>query len=420
MQTLLLVFLIFLLGKTLFEYYLNLLNQRHVEAHGNGVPEAFRETMDEDTYKRSIRYTQARLKFSRFENVFQAVLLALVLGTGFLAWLYPELTEILGTGVWGQAAVLFTIGVLFHIPHLPLDYYEQFGLEAQFGFNKSTKGLWVTDQIKGFLLNAVLMIPLIALLLAMVSRFPDFWWLLGFGVFFGFMLLMMVLYPMLILPLFNKLEPLKDSHLRERLMSLAEKAKFHARTIQVIDGSKRSAHSNAYFTGFGKFRRIVLFDTLIEQLDAEELEAVLAHEIGHYRLGHIPKMLAISGISGLFAFGVIAWLAGRPWFLTGFGFDPDLGIAAVFLLFGLVSGVITFWFSPLTARLSRKHEYEADQFARDVIGSDKPMIGALRKLSEKNLTNLTPHPLYSAWYYSHPTLLERERSLREGAEQATS
>jgi STE24 endopeptidase len=231
---------------------------------------------------------------------------------------------------------------------------------------------------------------------------------------FAFQMLMMILYPKLILPLFNKLTPLPEGELRSRLLALGERTGFKANTIEVIDGSKRSGHSNAYFTGFGRFRRIVLFDTLIAQLTPEELEAVLAHEIGHYRRGHIPKMIALSAATMLGGFAVIAWLARSLWFNTAFGFPPG-EIAPSFLLFGLLSGVVTFWFAPLSNLMSRKFEYEADAFARDAIGGPAAMIGALRKLAQKNLSNLTPHRWFSGFYYSHPTLVEREAALVKAA-----
>jgi STE24 endopeptidase len=199
--------------------------------------------------------------------------------------------------------------------------------------------------------------------------------------------------------------------LRTRLLALGDRTGFRARAIQVMDGSKRSAHSNAFFTGFGRFRRIVLFDTLVAQLTAVELEAVLAHEIGHYRKGHIPKMLAVSAAMQLGGFALIAWLARSPWFNTAFGFPPG-ELAPAFLLFSLLSGFVMFWFSPLANYFSRRHEYEADAFARDAMKDAAPIIAALRKLAQKNLSNLTPHPWFSAFYYSHPTLVERERAVQ--------
>jgi STE24 endopeptidase len=275
--------------------------------------------------------------------------------------------------------------------------------------------LWISDKLKGMLLLVVIGFPLLWLLLALVNWAGEAWWIWGFALMFGFQLLMLILYPKLILPLFNKLTPLPAGELRDRLLALGERTGFRASTIEVIDGSKRSGHSNAFFTGFGRFRRIVLFDTLIAQLTVAELEAVLAHEIGHYRRGHIPKMIVLSAAMLLGGFAVIAWLARSAWFNRAFGFPPG-EIAPSLLLFGLLSGLATFWFSPLLNLLSRKHEYEADAFARDAVGGFGPMIDALRKLAQKNLSNLTPHPWFSAFHYSHPTLVEREAALtRSGA-----
>jgi len=223
---------------------------------------------------------------------------------------------------------------------------------------------------------------------------------------------MMIFYPRLILPLFNKLSPLPDGELKNRLMSLANRAGFSAKTIQIIDGSKRSTHSNAFFTGFGRFRRIILFDTLIDQMDHGQIEAVLAHEIGHYKKGHIPKGLALGFLMSLFGFWLVAYLASCGWFYIAFGFQTD-SLAPAFLLTGLLSGEIGFWVSPFFNTISRRHEYEANRFACEMIGNPTPLISALRKMSEKNLTNLTPHPIFSRFYYSHPTLVEREKSLME-------
>jgi len=213
-----------------------------------------------------------------------------------------------------------------------------------------------------------------------------------------------------ILPLFNRLDPLPEGALRSRLLALADRTGFRAAAIEVIDGSKRSAHSNAFFTGFGRFRRIVLYDTLVAQLESAQLEAVLAHEIGHYRCGHIPKQLALSAVLLAASFAVIAGLARAPWFNPAFGYPPG-SLASSFLLFGLLSGPVTYWFAPLGKVLSRRYEFEADAFARRVVGEAAPLVGALRRLSEKNLSNLTPHPWFSAFYYSHPTLFEREQAL---------
>jgi STE24 endopeptidase len=297
------------------------------------------------------------------------------------------------------------------LPGLPLEWWSQFRLEEKFGFNKSTLKLWVTDHIKSTLLGLVIGFPLMWALLALVGWVGPLWWVWGFALLFGFQMLMMVLYPKVIMPLFNKLTPLPEGAARTRLMALAERTGFRAKTIEVMDGSKRSGHSNAFFTGFGRFRRIVLFDTLMTQLEQEEVEAVLAHEIGHYKRGHIPKRLVTVAFMQLGAFAIIAWLANAPWFNAAFGL-PAGALAPTFLLFGLLGGAVTFWFSPIGHWVSRKHEYEADAFARNAMGGPAPLVGALRKMSRENLSNLTPHPLYSAVYYSHPTLIERERALQ--------
>jgi STE24 endopeptidase len=214
----------------------------------------------------------------------------------------------------------------------------------------------------------------------------------------------------LILPLFNRFTPLPEGTLRERLLRLAERTRFRARSIQIMDGSKRSRHSNAFFIGFGRFRKIVLFDTLMQQQAEPELEAVLAHEIGHFKRKHIPKTLLLGALSSLAGFRIIAWLSHQDWFYRSFGFQPG-GLVPALLLFGLLSGAATFWLSPVAHWWSRRHEYEADAFAAGVMKEAQSLIQALRKLNEKNLSNLTPHPLYSGFYYSHPALLERERAL---------
>lgn len=393
------------------ELILAALNSAEVQRHARSAPPAAAAVMDDATYAKSVSYTLAKSRFGMLAGIFDTFVLGLVLFGGFLPRLFEEVvTWGAPDAIWSRSLFILIAGILISIPSLPFDWWEQFRLEQRYGFNKSTAGLWVTDKLKGLLLTALIGFPLLWALLSVVNLAGEFWWIWAFALVFGFQLLMLVLYPKLILPLFNKLTPLPDGELKDRLMALGDRTGFQARTIEVIDGSKRSGHSNAYFTGFGRFRRIVLFDTLVAQLSPEELEAVLAHEIGHYRRGHIPKMIALSAVSLLVAFAVIAWLARSPWFNASFGFPPA-EMAPSFLLFGLLSGLVTFWFTPVTNLLMRRYEYQADAFARDAIGTAGPMVGALRKLAQKNLTNMTPHPAYSAFYYSHPTIVERERAL---------
>jgi STE24 endopeptidase len=339
--------------------------------------------------------------------------LLIVLFSMVLPWGFHAFTQWLGASAWALAGFLFVTGIALSLPGLPLDWYDQFRLEERFGFNTTTQRLWWLDRLKGLLLGIVLGYPLLVLVLKLVEWTGAWWWLWAWGALLAFQLLMMVLAPVLILPLFNKFTPLPEGSLRERLLKLAEQTRFRARSIQVMDGSKRSRHSNAFFTGFGGFRKIVLFDTLIQQLAEPELAAVLAHEIGHFKKKHIPKTLVVSALGSLAGLYLVALLAKQDWFYQGFGFEPG-SIVPALLLFGLLSGVVTFWFSPLAHWWSRRYEYQADAFARAVMHEPASLIGALRKLNEKNLSNLTPHPLYSGFYYSHPTLLEREQALGAG------
>lgn len=404
----------FLCAKLLLQFWLEILNAREVQSHRGALPASFLGVMDESTYQKSVEYTLAKSRFSRVQLSWDVVVLGLVLFSGLLPALYRMLVPSAGASVFGEAAYLFVVGVLLALPSMPLDWIEQFRLEERFGFNMSTQRTWWMDRIKGLLLSLVLGYPLLLLILKLVQWTGDRWWLWAWALVLGFQLVMVVLAPILIMPLFNKFSPLPEGPLRDRLLALGKRTGFTAAAIQVMDGSKRSKHSNAFFTGFGQFRKIVLFDTLISQLLEVELEAVLAHEIGHYKRKHIPKMLLLSAAGLLLAFFIIAKLAEQPWFYRAFGFEPG-SIVPALLLFSLLSGVVTFWFSPLFNLLSRRFEYQADSYAARTMNETDSLIGALRKLNEKNLSNLTPHPLYSGFYYSHPTLLERERALLKSA-----
>lgn len=399
-----------IIAKLLAELVLAGLNRAEVRRHAGRAPAAVAAIMDEETYAKAVDYTLAKNRFGVWSMLFDTGVLLLVLSSYVLPILFAHVGAWSPAGKWDDALFILFAGVLLSIPGLPFDWWGQFRLEGRFGFNKATPKLWLTDKIKGLALMFIIGMPLLWALLSLVDWVGGNWWVWGFGLMFGFQLLMMVLYPKLIMPLFNKLTPLPDGELKTRLLALADRTGFKAATIEVMDGSKRSGHSNAFFTGFGRFRRIVLFDTLIEQLTPEELEAVLAHEVGHYRRGHIPKTLALSAAIQLGAFAAIAWLARSDWFNPTFHF-PARELAPSFLLFGLVSGAVMFWFSPLSNILSRKHEYEADAFARDAMGGAGSLVAALRKLSQKNLSNLTPHPWFSGFYYSHPTLVEREAAM---------
>jgi STE24 endopeptidase len=390
---------------------LEALNRAEVRRRRGALPPALAGVMDEATFAKAADYTLAKSRFGSIELAYDAAWLAITVFSGVLPWLWTHFNALAPGAAWSGSLFLVATMILLGLPGLPLAWWSQFRLEARYGFNQSTLGLWISDQVKSTALTLVIGFPIAWGLLALVTKMGALWWVWGFGLLFGFQLLMLVFYPKLILPLFNKLTPLPEGDMRTRLLALSDRTGFRAQTIEVMDGSKRSGHSNAFFTGFGRFRRIVLFDTLMNQLVQDELEAVLAHEIGHYKRGHIPKRLATMALLQFGAFAVIAWLAQAAWFNPAFGL-PAGATAATFLLFGLLGGLASFWFTPVGNWVSRKHEFEADAFARDAMGGAAPLSGALRKLSQKNLSNLTPHPLYSAVYYSHPTLVERERALQ--------
>ena len=396
------------------ELWLERLNHRHVLAHADAVPDAFKDFIDPATYSKSVQYTLAKNRFGRVEACYDVAVLLTVLFSGVMPWGFKVFSHGLGDSTWAMAAFLLATGVALALPGLPFSWHAQFRLEQRFGFNTTTPRLWWLDRLKALLLGLALGYPLLVLVLKWVEWTGPGWWLWAWGCVMAFQLLMVVLAPVLILPLFNKFTPLPEGSLRDRLLELARRTGFRARSIQVMDGSKRSRHSNAFFTGFGKSRKIVLFDTLIPQLSEPELAAVLAHEIGHYKKRHIPKMLLWAAAGSLAGFYVMAVLSRQEWFYRAFGFESG-SIVPALLLFGLLHSVVTFWFSPLANLWSRHYEFQADAFAAGALGEVSSLIGALRKLTERNLSNLTPHPLYSRFHYSHPTLLERERALRTRA-----
>src|SRR6516225_5641402 len=412
--------LVLILARAITELWLSRLNQRHVRAYANKVPPALRGIIGEPTYRRSVDYTLAKSCFGDIANLFDAALLIVVLFSGVLPWAFERFTASFGKSIWTMAGFLFVVGIALSILGLPFAWYAQFKLEERFGFNTSTMRTWVLDRVKGFLLALLLGYPLLALVLKLIEWAGATWWLWAAAVVIAFQLLLLLVAPAIIMPLFNKFTRLPEGTLRDRLFALAQRTDFPTRSIEVMDGSKRSRHSNAFFTGFGRYRKIVLFDTLVAQLTEPELESVLAHEIGHYKRRHVLKLLGFSIASVFVAFAVIAWLARQQGLYHAFGFEYRGGFAATnvvpaMLLFGLLAGTISFWVSPFVHIWSRHCEYEADGFARATMGEAQLLIRALRKLSEKNLSNLTPHPLYSAFYYSHPTLLEREGALQVAA-----
>jgi len=321
-----------------------------------------------------------------------------------------------GSALAGALFVVLTMLAL-SIPGVPFDLWAQFRIEERFGFNRMTPKLFVVDMLKSVLVAAALGLPLLALVLWLMDAAGSYWWLYAWAVWVGFNALVLVLYPTVIAPLFNKFEPLADGDLAARIGALLSRTGFSSRGVFVMDGSRRSAHGNAYFTGLGRAKRIVFFDTLLQRLQPPEIEAVLAHELGHFKRRHIAKRLAFSFVSSLVFLAALGWLAGTSWFYQGLGVTPALdgthhGVALV--LFMLVVPVFTFVLAPIASRISRKHEFEADAFAVAHTSGDE-LASALVKLYEDNAATLTPDPLHSAFYDSHPPAAIRIARLQSAA-----
>jgi STE24 endopeptidase len=328
---------------------------------------------------------------------------------GGLDWLNQSLLAWLGAGMAQQLALVVGFMLIGGLIHLPLSLIQTFGVEQRFGFNNMTWRLWLSDMVKGVALGLILGLPIVWLVLWLMQAGGHLWWLYAWGALVAYQLFVMWIAPNVIMPLFNKFTPLEDETLKERVSRLMARAGFTAKGFFVMDGSRRSAHSNAFFTGFGASKRVVFFDTLLKQLSPDEMEAVLAHELGHFKHRHILKMMATSFVMTLLGLALLGWLSQQPWFYTGLGVMPNMASAndaLALLLFLMVVPLFTFFLSPLSAGRSRRFEFEADAYA--VAHSDgKHLAGALLKLYQDNASTLTPDPLYVAFYYSHPPASQR-------------
>lgn len=382
---------------------------RHVARHRGQVPAPFDTTIPLDAHRKAADYTIAKTRFGLLATAFEAAVLVGWTLLGGLDALNQALLGLLGPGLWQQLALIGAFALIGGLIGLPFSWYATFRLEERFGFNKMTPGLWIADGIKGALVGVLVGAPVVALVLWLMGTAGPAWWVWAWGVWMGFNLLALVLYPTLIAPLFNKFEPLADEQLKARVNALMARCGFSAQGLFVMDGSKRSAHANAYFTGFGAAKRVVFFDTLLQQLNADEIDAVLAHELGHYRRRHILKRIALLFALSLLGFAALGWAASQAWFYSGLGVTPAMDApndALALILFLLVVPLFTFFLSPLMAQVSRKHEFEADAFAMEKTrGAD--LASALLKLYQDNASTLTPDPLYARFYYSHPPASER-------------
>ncbi|MDB5855899.1 MAG: family peptidase [Herminiimonas sp.] len=377
---------------------------RHVLAHRAAVPAQFRETVPLVAHQKAADYTIARTKLGLFGLFLSSAVLIGFTLLGGLQWLSVKVIGATGPGMGYQIGLLAAFALISGLIDLPLEYYKQFVLEQRFGFNKMTARLFVTDLAKTTLLGAAIGLPLVWIILVLMERSGNLWWLYAWLVWSGFQLLMLVLFPTVIAPLFNKFTPLADDSLRQRIEGLMGRVGFASKGLFVMDGSKRSAHGNAYFSGFGAAKRIVFFDTLLSRLAPQEIEAVLAHELGHFKLKHIVKRIVVMFAVSLAFLALLGYLKNQVWFYTGLGVEPMLGAgndAMALILFMLSLPVFTFLFSPLTSISSRKHEFEADAFAA-THSNARDLVSALVKLYEDNASTLTPDPLHSAFYDSHP------------------
>ena len=399
------IFLAALFSGTLLQLWLTARQARHVAAHRDQVPEPFREAIPLEDHRRAAAYTLARLALERWQLLWDGlILLGWTLGGGLEAlarlWDRVALPE-----PWHGAALVLLVVILSDLLELPLQLRRIFGIEQRFGFNRLTPLGFLRDKLLGGLLLLAIGLPLAAAMLWLMREAGDRWWLWAWLLWVAFSLFVSWAWPVLIAPLFNRFEPLPDGPLKQRLEALLRRTGFTSKGLYVMDGSRRSAHGNAYFTGLGRAKRIVFFDTLLEQLDDEQLEAVLAHELGHFRLHHIRRMLWLQAALSLGALALLGWLSAQPWFYQALGVSrPSPAMALI--LFLLVSPVFGVFFSPLLAQLSRRHEFEADAFAARH-SSARALIAGLLRLYRDNASTLTPDPLYSAFHYSHPPASER-------------
>ncbi|WP_353572031.1 M48 family metallopeptidase [Candidatus Albibeggiatoa sp. nov. BB20] len=371
-----------------------------IKTHQSTVPDAFAEKINLDSHQKAARYSLEKLGFGQKILIFETILLLIWTVGGLLNWL-DQTGQTLGwSQLWTGVAVLLSMSFVGTLLELPIDLYRTFKIEEKYGFNHTSLGLFFSDMFKGLLVGLVIGVPFLALILWLMESMGEFWWLYVWVVWMGFSLLMMWAYPTIIAPLFNKFEPLEDGELKQQIVELLERNGFASNGIFVMDGSKRSAHGNAYFTGLGSNKRIVFFDTLLRDLTNDEVVAVLAHEVGHFKRKHIQKRLISIFAFSLIGLALLGWLMQQSWFFTGLGVEETSTYAAL-ALFSLVMPAFTFFMSPIMSWASRKHEFEADDFAAEQ-SNPKHLIQALVKLYKENANTLTPDALYSAFYDSHP------------------
>jgi len=410
-------FIAFLLADLATRSWVASRQMRHVLRHRDQVPPEFSDRISLRSHQRAADYTLAKVRLGMVERVVEAgILIALTL-LGGLQWLDLFWGRTIDSEIWRQLALIGSVVFIISLVNLPFSVWRKFKLEARFGFNRVTPKLFASDLVKGLILTLLLGTPLVALVLWVMGNAGTHWVWWAWGVWVAFNFLVIWLFPTVIAPLFNKFTPLQDQSVADRVNALAKRCGFQLNGLFVMDGSKRSAHGNAYFTGFGRNRRIVFFDTLLSRLNPVEIEAVLAHELGHFKHRHIVKRMAVSFGVALIFFAVLGWISQQVWFYTGLGVIPQLGRpndALALILFFLAMPVFTFWVTPLASWFSRRDEFQADQYAARQSSADA-LISALVKLYDDNAATLTPDPVHSAFYDSHPPAALRIQKLRHEA-----
>lgn len=407
------LFISFLLLTLVFQFWLASRHIRHILRYRAAVPGQFAEKISLASHQKAADYTIAKTKLGIVMLLVSSLTLVGFTLFGGLQWLSVHLLKVTGPGMWYQIGLLASFAAISGVLDFPFAYYSQFVLEERFGFNKMSLGLFFRDMVVNTLIAAALGLPLIWVILSLMEKAGSLWWLYAWAFFIGFQLLIMLIYPVVIAPLFNKFWPLDNAEVRDRIEALSKRVEFALKGIFVMDGSKRSGHGNAYFSGFGGAKRIVFYDTLLERLAPNEIEAVLAHELGHFKLKHIVKRMVIMFALSLVFMALLGYLKEQVWFYTGLGVEPMLlarNDAMAIILFMLALPVFTFVFSPLSSIMSRKHEFEADAFAaRHTDAND--LVTALVKMYDDNSSTLTPDPLHSAFYDSHPPASVRIKHL---------
>ena len=393
--------------------WLNIRQIRYISAHAKAVPEEFADRISLKSHQRAARYSLERLRVGQLEVFYDVLILLALTILGGVNWLYQAFGLATEPTIIKSLLFIFAVQLILSVLGLPFAIYKTFRLEQKYGFNRTTPGLFIKDTLTGLVLSAVLG-GVILLAILYIMQNTELWWLWAWFVVLGFMAVMMYVAPTWLMPLFNKFTPLDEGDVKDKIERLAKRCDFELKGLFVMDSSKRSSHGNAFFTGFGKNRRIVFFDTLLNKLGANEIEAIMAHELGHFKHKHIIKRMAFMVLGSFVFFALLGYVSDKSWFYQGLGVSlPSHGDyhALTLVLFALVLPTFTFWLTPLNSRLSRRDEFQADAFAAQHSDAND-LISALVKLYDDNASTLTPDPAYSAYYDSHPPATIRIRHLK--------